>query len=553
MLALLPRLHGALTLGWHWDGRGSFNLVNFDEGGSCRAALRGFEYSPFVGHQTIALSGLFGNPPPPGAGDAASARGYCHGARHIVVARAWSAILGALTVPVLVLIGWQLRPATPGLGLAAGGLLALSGFHISQSFFATVDAASTFFIHLFLLAVLLAVLQRRRLALAASAPLLAAAVWTKYWIFAPLAWLALLPESFGRALGQGFSRRHLAVALLGAVLLPALVTNSEFPRPGGYLALPLFYLLVPWRGLHRWLWLPWALVPPVAVLLAQWDLFAAFTTGADSGRFGTSYGAIGWHKWLRNAVNLPLLLLVALGLPGFLALLAGARALWRAPVPARGWLCLLPVGVFALFMLFLSPVTYYRHYLPLVPTAALLAALGLWQLRPAPRALALALCLAWAAALATDLVLDYHRDPRIALRAWYAAERPERVFSSFYVNPPPVAQHWLFHPRHATGSPPALARADYLVLSENWYDTAFANELNGPLVGDLTRLVKTTPARARFYRKALAGRHPLLAVERVFPVPDIMPELVLHKAFYGTFQLFIGDIVVLRVRDPGNL
>jgi hypothetical protein len=49
VLALLPRLYSAQTLGWDWDYPGSFTLVNFDEAGSCRAALGGFDYSTFVG------------------------------------------------------------------------------------------------------------------------------------------------------------------------------------------------------------------------------------------------------------------------------------------------------------------------------------------------------------------------------------------------------------------------------------------------------------------------------------------------------------------------
>ena len=55
-VALLPRLYSALTLGWGWDSPESFTLVNFDEGGSCRAALKGFDYSTFIGHQTLAIA-----------------------------------------------------------------------------------------------------------------------------------------------------------------------------------------------------------------------------------------------------------------------------------------------------------------------------------------------------------------------------------------------------------------------------------------------------------------------------------------------------------------
>ena len=74
LLALAPRYLSVQHLGWDWDGPGSFALVNFDEGGSCRAALDGFNYTPFIGWQTIALSEAVGVVLPDGiAGDATAA------------------------------------------------------------------------------------------------------------------------------------------------------------------------------------------------------------------------------------------------------------------------------------------------------------------------------------------------------------------------------------------------------------------------------------------------------------------------------------------------
>ena len=87
-----------------------------------------------------------------------------------------------------------------------------------------------------------------------------------------------------------------------------------------------------------------------------------------------------------------------------------------------------------------------------------------------------------------------------------------------------------------------LRQAQYLILSENWYATAFANELNGPLTGVPGRLIKTKPEYARFYRDVLGGRHPLLTAERAIELSNFMPELMLHRALYGSFQLFVGDI-----------
>ena len=150
-LALVPRLYSVAHLGWNWDYPGSFTLINFDEGGSCRAALEGFDYSTFIGHQTIALASAAGAPPPAGiAGDARAVKAYCHSPAHVRVARLYSAVAGALTCVVLAILALLLWPAQPAVAWTAGVLLALSGFHISESHSGTVDAPSVFYIYAFL-------------------------------------------------------------------------------------------------------------------------------------------------------------------------------------------------------------------------------------------------------------------------------------------------------------------------------------------------------------------------------------------------------------------
>ncbi|MDZ7783541.1 MAG: hypothetical protein U5K56_11620 [Halioglobus sp.] len=547
LLALVPRLYSAQTVGWGWDYPGSFTLVNFDEGGSCRAALEGFDYTPFIGHQTIAIASALDSPPPPDiAGDHTAVKRYCHSPGHLLVARSYSAVTGALTAVLTAVIGLLLMPGRPAVGWTAGALVALSGFHIAESFSGTVDAPSVFFIYLFLAVLIFAVRAPSRLALGASPVLLVAAVWTKYWVFAALAYLALLPERLWRYVSHGFGAGRIVALLVGTALLFGLMSIYDFRAAGLYPVMAAWYLLIPWRRIRRGMIAPWLLVPPLVWAICQIDLVAAYTLGSQHGRFGTAYGAIGWHKLPRNLLNLPLVLLVGLGLPAWLFLPAGLRAIVRDPGNARAWCCLLPVLAFALFMLFVSPVTYYRHYLPLLPAAALVAACGLFATPRGRRLWPAALVLVWQAALAVDLVADYHRDPRIELRAWYARHPDARVFTSYYVNPPP-GHNMLFRPEYAMGDAATLRRGDFLVLSENWYDTAFVNELNGPLVGDPGRLVKTKPSYTAFYRDAIAGRHPHLDPQATLAVNNFMPELVLHKRFYGTFQLFVGDIRVFRV------
>jgi hypothetical protein len=550
LLALLPRLYSAQTVGWGWDAPRSFTLVNFDEAGSCRAALQGFDYSTFIGGQTIAIADLLGVGPAQGtSGDASTVKRYCHSPQHILIARTYSAVLGALTVVVLALLSLQLLPAEPKVAWTAALLLAFSGFHISESHSGTVDAASVFFIYAFLLWLVVSVRKRSGVALVLSPLLLVAAVWTKYWVFAVFSYVGWLPKSLWQFVSDGVKPRSLVVLILAVCVLFGLVTNSAFQQARLYPLLALFYLLVPWQSIRRPMIAFWLLLPLLAYGLTQVDLFAAYTTGSMAGRFGADYGAIGWNKWPRNLINVPVVLIIGLGLPACLFLPTGLRAVIAERESVRLWLCLLPLLVFALFMAFLAPVTYYRHYLALIPVAALLAALGFWRSAAwAGRPVFLSLFLLWPALLAVDIELDYHRDPRIDLRQWYDDKQPERIFHSFYVNPPAQgAAHQLFRPEYASGDAAVLRQAQYLILSENWYDTAFANELNGPLTGNLDRLIKTRPDYALFYREALSGSHPSLQIEEAIDVHNFMPELVLHKVFYGTFQTFVGDIKIMRI------
>jgi hypothetical protein len=553
VLALVPRLYSAQTLGWGWDYPGSFTLVNFDEAGSCRAALGGFDYSTFVGGQTIALAQLIDKGPPEGiAGNHAVVKAYCHSADHILVARTFAAITGSLTVVLVALITLMLVPANPAVAWTAAGLLALSGFHISESHSGTVDAPSVFFIYLFLAVMIFAVTRGSRLLLCGSPLLLLPAIWSKYWLFAVFAYLAWVPLRAWQYMGYGMSPGRIAVVLLATAVLVGLLSTREFQQAGLYPLLAAYYLVIPWRSLHRPMMLFWLAVPVLAYGICQIDYVANYTTSGISGIFGTAYGAIGWHKWLRNPLDLLLVLVVGLGLPACLFIPAGLRMVAKVVAvgegSSRAWLCLLPVLLFALYMVFVSPITYYRHYLALLPAVAILVACGLYATAWSGRRWFMVLFFLWPALLALDLVGDYHRDPRIELRQWYAQHEGATVLASYYVNPPASSTH-LFQPEYAFGDAAALRKAQYLILSENWYDTAFANELNGPLTGNPDRLIKTKPEYVEFYRSALAGSHPHLELERSIDVQNFMPELLLHRAVYGTFQLFVGDIRVFRVVD----
>ncbi|MEH6587416.1 MAG: hypothetical protein V7720_12705 [Halioglobus sp.] len=548
LLALLPRLYSAQTLGWGWDHPDSFTLINFDEGGSCRAALDGFSYSTFIGRQTIGIASMIGLGPAQGiSGDERAVKAYCHSRAHILVARTYSAVLGSLTVLLVAWLGLQLMPGAPAVGWTAGGLLAVSGFHISQSHSGTVDAASSFFIYLFIGLMVWSLRRKNNKGLVISPLFALFAVWTKYWVFAVFAYLALIPLAWWKVMSDGFSGRRLLLLVLAVSLWLAALTNTSFPRAGLSPLLIVYALIVPWQRVNWTMRVVWILLPLLLWALTQVDLISAYTSSGAGGRFGSGYAAIGDNKWLRNIVNIPAVLLLGIGIPACIFMPMGVRSLLRGSRNSRLWVCLLPVLAFLLFMAFLAPVTYYRHYLPLIPAACLLAAVGLHSTSWGRRPWFIALFLAWPALLGWDMVSDYHRDPRLLMRPWYQQHAHATVFTSFYVSPPPGVRAALFRPEYAAGDGESLKQADFLVLSENWYDTAFANELNGPRVGDLDKLVKTTPTYAAFYRQALSGEHPLLEPAEAFKLQHFMPELLLHRQWYGNFQLFVGDLRVFRV------
>ena len=163
LIALLPRLYSAQTVGWNWLSPGSFTPINFDEANSCRAWLGAADYSPLLGAQTVTIAGLAGHPAPALAkGNYSVAKAYCISPGHMLVARSYSALLGAMTVVVLGLIALKLAPDKPHIAWTASALLALSGFHATQSHMATVDVAMSFYVYAFLLVMILATSSQKR-------------------------------------------------------------------------------------------------------------------------------------------------------------------------------------------------------------------------------------------------------------------------------------------------------------------------------------------------------------------------------------------------------
>jgi hypothetical protein len=284
-LSLAPRLYGGLTFGADLDGPGTFRIVNYDEGGSCRAALGDFTYPTFVGRQVVAIASLLGHGPPDRAFGGQRAKAYCQSRPLIVIQRAYSAVAGALTVVLVGLLGLMMWPRRPEIAWTACALLGLSSFHVAESHSGTVDAPQVFFIYLFTTVLVYGLVSEKKWPLFLSPLFLVGAVWVKWYVFAVFAYAAILPR-------LNFRRRALSYA---TVL-------------GGMVAL--------------------------AVLLVGWDSIAevlgrrgsALIWGNETSRFGSGYGNIGtWRRWIRNSVNLPVVHIVGLGLPACLFVWNGIK------------------------------------------------------------------------------------------------------------------------------------------------------------------------------------------------------------------------------------
>lgn len=536
ILSAAVRIPGVYTLGFGLDGPGTWQIVNYDESNSCEAALGTVPYPTLVGRQVIALASAFGLPPPSELPDVEEvtairhasetsneamalfgiqvmrASKYCESSTMILVQRYYAVVTGALTVVLLGVLALMMFPREPRIAWTACALLGLSNLHVGHSHMATVDVPQVFFLLLLTVTLSHAVVTRRRWPIVVSVLPLAWAVLAKWYAFAVFAYACVLPQR------PAWSRRRwLGIAAAAAIL-------------------------------------------SVLVVVYYWDFFSItlwerryLVWGDESGRFGSDYGHIGtWRRWIRNLTNIPIVFGVGLGVPALCFAVSGLRRARSSGEARQLWLAHAPAAAYLVYMIVLGPVTYYRHYLPLFPTAALLAAYGFWRSRWAARNWALIAFLVYPLLLTADSELAYWNDPRIPLRGFYAEHPKASITFSFYTNAPP---EWS-DPRerfnimtYAKQGRPYVQTRDYVVLAEPWYKTAYANELNGPIAWNPNWLIKTTPEAVIAHRRILAGKDPNLELFAEYNLFHFMPELVLHDAMYGSFEMFIGDIKVYHVKN----
>lgn len=514
VVALAVRMYGVFTFGFGYDGPDSFQVINFDEAGGCRALLGGGRYNTFVGYQIRFIQEMMGEGPQPEHVGSPQWRLFCHSRSSIILHRVYSAVTGSLSVVLLGVLALLMWPKRPQIAWTACALLGLSNLHVAHSHLGTVDAPQLFFLGLLTVAIAYAIVSQRSWPLWISPLLLIAAILTKSNVFAVFAFVPLLP-------GLKFSKywKQYALGLLGLLLVLIVVMEQDS-----------FETMV--KQYTRLLW------------------------GRESNRFGTAYGHIGtWRRWIRNGINLPVVHIVGISLPAFCFAVYGVKRALKSrteqPAEWRLWLLQMPAVVYFFYMLFLAPPTYYRYYLPLFPTVALLAAYGFWQSRWASNKVIVALFLLYPALLTLDSEYNYGHDPRRELAGWLDETpkgRDSRLLITFYVTGPRDMEAKNLSPTlYEKYGASYLRGVDYVVLSENWYDTAFSNELNGPFGWNPDWAIKTTPLAVRTHRHILAGEEPALKLERAITLKHFTPEMLVHRWCYGSFPLFVGDVMIYRV------
>ena len=279
-----------------------------------------------------------------GNADATRREGYFDA---LLAARRPFAILGAVGVAVVTLLGWRLLGAGPG--LLGGLLLTLEPFLIAHARVAHLDSTLTFYTAVSLLAALV------------------------FWLAGGhWAYLALS----GMAAGLAFLTKAPSVFVVGFVPLVVVARLLWRRERDLHTWLRTALLLAAWGGLA------------LAVCLALWPAFRADPVGTvlQMAQFtervgGGDHDNFFFGQPLEDPGPLfyPLALLLRLA-PITLVGLVCCAAVWHRASPAQRTIALTLVAYCVGFALMMSvaPKKFDRYLLPTFPLLGLLAGLGLW-------------------------------------------------------------------------------------------------------------------------------------------------------------------------------
>jgi len=417
----------------------------------------------------------------------------------ILLGRTLSLLYGIMTILLIYLFTLELFGGKKA-ALAAALFLSLSGLHVTQSHYATADAAGVFWLYMTIFASLLFVRKK------GDKYLLLAALSCGICLSLKLAAVSVIPVIY--ILSRDRGRRYRIPAVLIILAVFALATGGRF-GPGG-LALSVRRL------------------------------------------FYDNVNVIKEHNTFLNPFVYLFGAVPAVGLPVFLLFLYGTGRLTRTKA-VKGvikkdvfFTVLLPAAVHIILISFLD-VPFSRHILPAVPLLAVAAAYGFTALKKARLLRKKTAGLLWLALLISAYQLVYVAsieryfitDTRESAGMWIRENIPygAEIAATPYAEIPALKAGY----RTDLGF-----RSRYLILHESYYYRYIRSELN-PLSGypPWSRIYHGDPGHFIKIQAILKGESPYKLI-KAFRVKSLTPEMLLYKKALGTYPLFIGDTLIYK-------
>jgi hypothetical protein len=417
----------------------------------------------------------------------------------IIIGRMLSLVYGVMTVLIIYLLSRELFP-NPGTALISSLFLCLSGLHVTQSHFATVDAGNTFWFYSTVFCCLLYCRRREEIYFLLAVISSACALAFK------LSWVSILPVFYVLIrLKKGV--RHYLLFISGISLFFIMANGGRYDLDNFSLTLK--------NVLHD------------------------------------NISIVAKHNKYLNPLVYLLELIIGLGFPVFLLSLHGARRLFISKTDHNHFfkgeifaLITAPVLLYFVSVSFLD-IPFARQILPMVPAVILLAAYGFTEItgsKPFRRRnfsyLLFFLILLYQLISVGSSEYYFISDTREAAGAWIKnnISTNEEVTATPYVIVPYLKKYKIedsFESR-------------YIILHEAYY-YRFIRIVINPFkeYPDWKEIYHGSYDHFVNIQRLFRGDLHYELVKK-FEVKAVTPEMIVYKRFWGTYPQFIGDLLIYK-------
>ena len=421
----------------------------------------------------------------------------------IIIGRALSLLYGILTVIIIYFLALELF-SNSKIALIASAFLALSGLHITQSHYATVDIGTTFWLYATVLFSLLSIRRDKK------AYFIAAVFCCGLAMAFKLAWVALIPIFY------------------------VLIRQRKKPLSWALALMSLVVVFIAANGFHY--------------TLNNFNL-------TIKNVIDDNINPAERHNRLLNPLIYFIELAVGLGLPATLLLLYGTARLLPRKVNFKNilssvtfFIVILPLLLYFVSVCFLD-IPFSRHILPLIPSLALLSGYCLIEIQRSKTfrknkifIALLAIILIYQLIYSVSTEYYFVFDTREAAYRWIKNNVPpgEEIATTRYVNMPSLKTDYVLSNN---------LQSPYIILHETYYFRYLRSELN-----PLKKYPHWDEIHHGHYKdylniqQLLKGESNYRLLKK-FDVKCVTPELLIYKIFLGTYPLFIGDTLIYRQTD----